>query len=483
MNKFYVAAAIPYVNDVPHIGHALEAIQADVLARYHRQQGDQTFFSYGTDEHGGKISEKATSLGVSPERYADQVVASFVDLTKILDISYDRFVRTTEAQHVQSAQFIWKQLAPYIYKGSYKGLYDQKEEEFLTIEDGQEIKRKDPERFARLQAIEEENYFFKLSAFAEKVKQAIETDTLKIVPSTRRNEILALFERGLTDISISRPKDKISWGIPVPGDDNQVMYVWFEALMNYITTLGYPNGENFKTFWPCDVHVVGKDILRFHAAIWPGMLLALGLPLPSTIFVHGFITVGGRKMSKSEGTGIPPMDIVSVYGSEAMRYYFLRHVPSGEDGDFTWEKFERVYNGELGNELGNLVQRTASMLNKYQQGMIGAMPSAEHDRGPYDEAIANLRFDRALEYVFGLFRGLNQYIDEEKPWVLAKDDTEHLSEVLAYVCSSLLQTAILLEPFLPKTASKINEVFGSGVVKNYDGAFFPRIENHSSPKH
>ncbi len=480
MSKFYVATAIPYVNDVPHLGHALEAIQADVMARYHRQQGDQTFFSYGTDEHGGKIADKAASLNVTPEVYVNQICQSFVELTKILDISYDRFVRTTEPQHVKGAAYIWKQLAKYIYKGSYKGLYDQKEEEFLTLEDGEEIKRSDPARFERLKPIEEENYFFKLSAFGPKIKELIDTNELIITPVTRRNEILSLLDSGLDDISISRPKDKLNWAIPVPDDPAQVMYVWVEALMNYITTLGYPDGDNFKAFWPCDVHVIGKDILRFHAAIWPGMLMALGLPLPKVIFVHGFVNVGGRKMSKSEGTGIPPMDIISTYGSEAMRYFFLRHIPSTEDGDFTWEKFERAYNGELGNELGNLVQRVASMINTYQQGVIGTMPEPEHDTGAYHEAMANLQLDRALDSIFGLIRGLNQYIEESKPWVLAKEqDQEHLREVLAYTASSLLQFADLLAPFLPKTGAKIKEVFGSGVVKNYEGAFFPRINKYT----
>lgn len=479
MSKFYVTTSIAYVNAVPHVGFAMEMIQADVLARYHRAKGDDVLFTTGTDEHGGKNAEAAAKLNLTPKRHVDNLSQNFKDLGTVLDISYDRFIRTTDKQHETGAAVIWKKLKDYIYKDKYVGMYDQREEEFITIEVARELKEHDPERFNRLQEVEEENYFFKLSAFTPQIKKHIEEGSLRIVPAAYKHEILKLLEQGLEDISISRPKAKIDWGIPVPGDEDHVIYVWFEALMNYITVLAYPEPADLKKYWPADVQIIGKDITRFHAAIWPAMLLGLKMDLPKNLYVHGFVTINGEKMSKSVGNVISPLEIVSAYGADAMRYYFLRHVPSYGDGDFTWEKVENAYNGELGNELGNLVQRVASMVNRYQDGVIGDMPSGEHDLGPYDEALADFRFDKALDYVFTLIRGQNQYIDEQKPWEIAKEDSEHLREVLAYSAGSLMQIGQLLEPFMPRTGAKINEIFSSGVVKNYDGPLFPRVEIHT----
>jgi methionyl-tRNA synthetase len=263
----------------------------------------------------------------------------------------------------------------------------------------------------------------------------------------------------------------------VPGDKTQVMYVWFEALLNYLTVLGYPEHQDFADFWPADVQVVGKGILRFHAAIWPGILLALGLPLPKKLYVHGYITVGGRKMGKSLGNAIPPHEVIDRYGADAFRYYFLRHVPSYDDGDFTWEMFDAAYNNELANELGNAAQRTAAMIMKYQGGVIGPVPEAEHDMGAYSEAIVLCKFDRALDSVWEQVRGLNQFIDTEKPWVIAKsDDPDHLSEVLAAFVGDLLEIAQMLEPFLPTTAGKIQAIFADGMVHADKGTLFPKLE-------
>ncbi|MBI2285233.1 class I tRNA ligase family protein [Candidatus Saccharibacteria bacterium] len=282
---------------------------------------------------------------------------------------------------------------------------------------------------------------------------------------------------GLEDTSISRPKDKISWGIPVPGDGSQVMYVWFEALMNYITVLGYPEHSDFKNLWPADMQVIGKDILRFHAAVWPAMLLGLGLPMQKTLYVHGFVTVDGKKMSKTLGNVIAPKDVVGKYGVDAFRYFFLRHIPSYEDGDFTWAKLEEAYNSELADQLGNAVSRTSAMVSKYQKGIIGDIPVPNHDIAKYQQAMNDCRFDRALEEVWEQVRGLNQYIDETKPWEIAKTkDENHMREVLAAMAGSLLQIADLLLPFMPEAATKIHGVFGSGVLKPLSGSLFPKQE-------
>lgn len=480
--KFYVTTAIPYVNAEPHVGHAMELIQADVLARYHRQKGDEVIFSTGTDEHGGKNAEAAKAAGVTPKQHVDKLSQNFKQLSATLDISYDRFIRTTDKVHEAGAKAIWKKLKPHIYKGDYRGMYDQREEEFITIDEARELKKNDPERYGRLEEVKEENYFFKLSEFTKPISKAITDGSLRIVPVTRKHEILAVLKNGLEDISVSRPKGKLDWGITVPDDPDHVMYVWFEALMNYITVLAYPKADDLKQFWPADVQVIGKNILRFHAAIWPAMLLALKLDLPKSLYVHGFVTLDGQKMSKSVGNVVAPDDIVKTYGSDAMRYYFLRHIPSYSDGDFSWSKMEQAYNGELGNELGNLVQRLGTMVNKYQDGVIGEIPPGEHDTGPYSESLDEFRFDKALDYIFSLIRGLNQYIDEEKPWEIAKHDSEHLREVLAYGVGSLQQIGYLLAPFLPKTSESIAQTFAEGMVHLPGQALFPRIENQVETK-
>lgn len=477
MSNYYITMAIPYVNGEPHLGHAMEFVMADVLARRARQQGETVIFSTGTDEHGGKIAEKAAELKLEPKALADQMSARFVGLAKSLNISNDRFIRTTDKGHEQRAQLIWKALQKDIYKGKYVGWYCTGDEEFFTETQVKANNGTCPDHNRPYEKIEEENYFFKLSTYAAKIREAVEKNHLKIIPETRHNEIMSVINAGLEDISISRPVDKNSWGIPVPGDPQQVMYVWFEALMNYITVLGYPEHEDFKHFWPAQAQVIGKGILRFHAAIWPGMLLALGLPLPKLLYVHGYVTVGNKKMSKSLGNSVSPDEVIAKYGPEAFRYYFLRHIPSYSDGDFTWETFDAAYNNELANELGNAVQRTVVMIQKYQQGIIGDIPPAEHDMAQYEEALKECRFDRALDEVWEQVRGLNQYIDETKPWEIAKEkDAEHLREVLAYMASNLLEIAELLEPFLPETSAKIKAVFSEGIVRPLEGTLFPKLD-------
>jgi methionyl-tRNA synthetase len=473
--KYYVTSSIPYVNGEPHLGHAMEFVMADVLARYARQQGKEVLFSTGTDEHGGKIAEKAEELGVSPVELTDQMSEKYRELQKALAISADRFIRTTDKGHEQRAQIIWKALEQDIFKKNYVGWYCTGDEEFFSETVVKENKGVCPDHNRPYEKIEEENYFFRLSKYTAQVKEAIVSNKFVVTPKAKRNEILSVIEEGLEDISISRPKDKISWGIPVPGDDNQVMYVWFEALMNYITVIGYPEHQDFADFWPADVQVIGKGILRFHAAIWPGMLLALGVALPKMLYVHGYVTVNDQKMSKSLGNSVSPFDVLEAYSADVFRYYFLRHIPSYGDGDFSWERLETVYNNELANELGNAVQRTSAMIDKYQGGAIGDIPGAEHDLAQYAEAMGLCKFDRALDEVWEQVRGLNQYIDEAKPWKVAKEnDEEHLRDILAYQVSCLLEIAELLEPFMPDTASKIRGIFETGVVVPIQGTLFPK---------
>jgi methionyl-tRNA synthetase len=480
MSNYYVTTSIPYVNGDPHIGFAMELLYGDVLARAARARGDNVIYCTGTDEHGTKVAQKAESLGKTPKEFADEVSARFRALGDLLNVEPDRFIRTTDKGHVQRAQLIWKALQKDIYKAKYVGWYDVRQEEFVP-EAQADPERMKPEHPQAYQKLEEENYFFRLSNYNEQLIKIIEGDEFLIVPKTRKNEITSLLREGLDDISISRPAEKLDWGIPVPGDKTQVMYVWFEALMNYITVLGYPEHDDYKNFWPASVQIVGKDIIRFHAAIWPAMLLSLGAAVPKQLYVHGFVNVGGQKMSKSIGNVIAPSEIVEKYGPDAFRYYFLRHVPSYDDGDFSWEQFEAAYNNELANELGNAVQRTTAMILRYQGGMIGDIPESVHDTGAYDEAVMACHFDRALDHVWDQVRGLNQYIEQEKPWEIAKTkDEDHLREVLAQQVSDLLQIAELLTPFLPATSAKIRDVFESGIAKPTKETLFPKLDTPAS---
>lgn len=481
MPKFYVATSIPYVNAEPHIGFAMELVYADVLARTAIKRGDEVLFSTGTDEHGGKIAEKATTLNQTPQAYVDQISMRFAELTKALNISNNRFIRTTDKGHEQRASLIWRQLENSIYKSQYNGWYCTGDEAFFSDTD---VKANDgvcPAHNRPYEKVEEENYFFKLSSYNEEIKQAIESGSFRILPPSKKKEILSLLNSGLEDISISRPKDKISWGIPVPNDNTQVMYVWFEALLNYITVLGYPEHQDFHAFWPANVQVIGKDILRFHAAIWPAILLALKLPLPKLLYVHGFVTADGKKMSKTLGNVINPFDVIERYGVDPLRYYMMRHIPSYEDGDFSWSKFNDAYNNELANELGNLVQRTVSMGMLYFEGDIAPVPPAEHDSSAYYEALNDCRFDKALDVVWEQIRGLNQYIDLEKPWTVAKSgDQDHLREILAYLISSVREIADILEPFLPASAAKIKQATQGERLVPIEGTLFPKHEDDSS---
>jgi methionyl-tRNA synthetase len=486
--KLYITTAIPYVNAVPHIGNALDYLLADIWTRYQKQNGRDVRFQVGTDEHGNKIAAKASEAGIEPQAFTDKMYVNFEALMKKMGAEYTDFIRTTDVHHKAAVQYIWQKLQPHIYKGKYEGWYCVGHEAFFTDKEVEATGGVCPDHQKPYERISEENYYLKTSAFTDQIREALTTGRMQIVPEFRKNEFLELIKDGLPDVSISRPKKTLTWGVPVPGDSEQVMYVWLDALANYITVLGYPDNAEWKEYWPADVQVIGKDILRFHAGIWPAMLLGLDLPLPKKLLVHGFVNVGGAKMSKSVGNVVDPNEIIDGYGVDAFRYYFARHIPTQDDGDFTWEKFENSYNNELGNDLGNLVSRVSSMVTRYQAGVIGDIPiKSEHDMGPYRSAIAELQFNRALDEVWVMVRSLNQYLESLKPWEIAKkrekdpEAESHLAEVLGHAVSTLLQIGDLLVPFLPETAAMIHKTFDSGVVVpvGAEGGMFPKIYHHT----
>lgn len=483
--KSYITTAIPYVNGTPHIGTAYGYLLADIWARYQKQNGNDVRFQIGTDEHGNKNAMKAGELGLTPQAYVDQAYVPFKAMAEKVGAQYTDFIRTTDAHHRGAVQYIWEQLKPHIYKDKYEGWYCTGCEQFYTDKEVAATGGVCPNHKKEYEHLSEENYYLRASEFTEQIRQAIESDEMQIVPAFRKKEILELIKDGVKDVSISRPKKNLSWGVAVPEDPDQVMYVWVDALSNYITVLGYPDNDTWQEFWPADIQVVGKDILRFHAIIWPAILLGIGMPLPKRILAHGFINIAGGKISKSVGNVVAPDEIIDTYGLDAFRYFFSQHIPTQDDGDFTWEKFENAYNTELANDLGNLVFRVSNMITRYQAGVIGDAPQGEHDMQLYHEAMENLEFNKAIESVWVMIRSLNKYIDDVKPWSVAKQkDTDqdaegHLSEILSHCVGNLLQIGDLLIPFMPATAKAIHDTFESGVVKQSEGVLFPKIYNHT----
>lgn len=464
MSRFYITTAIPYANSVPHIGFAMEAIQTDCLARYHRMIGDDTYFLTGTDEHGMKIADTAEENGKTPKEHVDEIVALNMDLKKILNLSYDDFIRTTSDRHEAGAKKLWMQLkeAGDIYKDTYEGFYCSGCEAYVTekdLVDGNCPTHKKP-----VHKFSEENYFFRLSKYSDKIKELIESDTLRIVPNFRKREFLNVVKEGLTDVSFSRPKTALTWGIPVPDDSSQTMYVWCDALSNYITALDYEHdGELFQKFWPADVHVIGKDITRFHAGIWIGMLLSAGLAIPKNIYIHGFITSGGHKMSKSLGNVVSPTDVAEKYGIDPLRYYLLREIPTTDDGDFTYERFEELYNGELANNIGNLVNRVLAMTERYFEGKVPQVNERDEQLilrvekfwEDYHNNINDFNLKKAVEEIMSRADDANQYIEEKKPWALAKEDEKKLADVLYHLLEMLRHIGYALYPFMPGVSEKI----------------------------
>ena len=467
--KFYITTPIYYPSANFHIGHCYTTIVADAIARYKRLTGYDVFYLTGTDEHGEKIQKKANEAGVTPKEYVDKIVANAKDLWKSLDISYDKFIRTTDEEHVKCVQKIFERLYKQgdIYKGEYKGLYCTPCESFWT--ETQLIDGKCPDCGRDVHEVSEEAYFFKLSKYQDRLVKYYEENPDFIEPESRKNEMINNFIKpGLADLCVSRTS--FDWGIPVTFDDKHVVYVWLDALTNYISALGYLSDDDslFRKYWPCDLHIVGKEIIRFHTIVWPIMLMALNLPLPKKVFGHGWLVIDGGKISKSLGNYKDPREYIDAYGVDAIRYFALREVPFGSDGSFSEDALINRTNGDLANILGNLVNRTIGMINKYFDGEVSNKGvSEEIDNNLIKEAeslyikvenyMNKLEVPKALDSIFDLFRSLNKYIDETTPWILAKDDSkkDRLATVLYNLIEGIRIGTVLLRPFIPETTEKI----------------------------
>jgi len=465
--KFYITTAIDYVNDLPHLGTAYEKVCADIIARYMRLRGRDTFFSMGNDEHSQNVLKAATQKGMPADKYCEQMAAAFQNTWHELSISFNGFIRTTEPRHERAVQEIFRRINAKgdIYKSKYAGWYCVSCEGFLQEEDlveGQCPTHKMPPTW-----IEEENMFFSLSKYGDRLLAHIEANPDFIQPETRRNEITSFIKRGLNDVSVSR--SGVTWGIAVPGDPAHVFYVWFDALINYLSTIGFPDDmERFSRHWPADLHVIGKDITRFHCILWPAMLMSAEIELPKAIFGHGFVSFRGERFSKTLGNIINPLDVVKQYGADPLRYFMAREIIWGKDGDFSWEQFINRYNSELANDLGNLVSRATNMLKHYFDGSIpdeaeraasdGQMKaSLTKARDAYFPAMDTLEIQNGLAEVFAVVRDANRYLEEKAPWALVKspEGKQQAASVLFDVAEVLRNAAILLFPFMPVKAQEI----------------------------
>lgn len=497
--KFYITTPIYYPSANFHIGHCYTTIIADAIARYKRLNGYETYFLTGSDEHGQKIEKKAEEAGVTPQEYVDRIILDAKDLWNSLGITYDKFIRTTDADHCEIVQKIFKKLYDNgdIYKGSYKGLYCTPCESFWT--ETQAVDNLCPDCGRPVHEVEEEAYFFKLSKYQDKLVKYIEEHPEFIQPVSRKNEMINNFIKpGLEDLCVSRTS--FNWGIPVTFDDKHVIYVWIDALSNYITALGYltENDEKFKKFWPADLHIVGKEIVRFHTIIWPIMLMALDLPLPKQVFGHGWLVINGGKISKSLGNYKDPREYIKDYGVDAVRYYALREVPFGSDGNFSEELLITRTNADLANVLGNLVNRTIAMNKKYFDNVVVTSNAKEaideelinvalSAKSKVEQHMEELKIPEAIDEVFEIFRRSNKYIDETTPWILAKEENKDRLKVVIYnLLESIRIGAVLLQPYLPNTSKEIfrqlnTEITGYDTIDEFGALELGKTLNDPEP--
>ena len=471
MNKFYITTPIYYVNGKPSIGHAYTAIAADVLARYHRMLGEEVLFQTGTDENSQKNLEAAAKVGRENDvqGYLDEMAAVWERTFDSLGLTHNRFIRTTEALHFKAVEKFWNTVKDNddIYLGTYEGLYCQGCEAFVNENDLVDglcpFHKKAPS------SVKEQNYFFKLTKYRDDLLAYIGEHPEFIQPESRRNEVLSYVRDFMADISISR--ETMNCGIPVPSDEKHRIYVWFDALINYLSGIGYgTDDQNFEKWWPANLHLVGKDIIKFHCALWPAMLMSAGLPLPKQVFAHGFFTIDGQKMSKSLGNTVDSIEVSEKYGLETVRYFLLREIPFGADGDFTWDDFILRYNGDLANGIGNLVSRTANLIEKAGQVNINQPKLIGQN-----ENIDNYKLDLALKQIQEKITAADQLIDREKPWQLIKTDKTKAEKLLARLAGDILAIATELKPFLPATAEKIEKIFTAEKITKPQIPLFPRI--------
>jgi len=469
-NSFYITTPIYYVNDKPHIGHAYTTILADVIARFYRQLDFDTFFLTGLDEHGQKVQEAANSRKVEAQVHCDEMAPRFLELWEKLHISNDDFIRTTEQRHKIIVQKFLQLVFDKgdIYKDEYTGLYSVSEERFITE------KEAESGDFRDIKELKEVNYFFKMSNFQSQLIEYIENNENFIQPAHRRNEILGFLKNPLSDLCISRPKSRLSWGIELPFDTNYVTYVWFDALINYLTATGYANDEkSYKKWWPANYHLIGKDILTTHAVYWPTMLLSAGIPLPKTIFAHGWWLSGSSKMSKSIGNVVNPLDLIEQYGVDPVRFYLMREMVLGQDANFTMDSFVKRYNSDLANDFGNLLNRITTLLNKNFEGIIpeeGERTSDEESIIGSVEALVNnmdikikeMKINESIEEIMQFVRSINKYMEYQKPWVLVKEDKNNAARVLYTAGESIRIAAVLLSPVMPNRCADVLHVFDSG---------------------
>lgn len=472
--KFYITTPIYYVNDKPHIGSAYTTIVGDVLARLHRSIGEDVLFLAGTAEHGSKIAQSADKAGKDVQAFVDENSAKFSLAWDTLDIAPDDFIRTTEERHIKAVNLFFNKLkqSGKVYEGEYEGLYCVGHEAFLK--ESELVDGLCPDHKTKPDLIREKNWFFKLSDYGQILQEKIEDGDFIIRPEARRNEILSFIKQGLEDIAISRRTAKFA--LALPWDPEQTIYVWLDELFNYCSAIGYADDrERFNRYWPADIHMVGKDIVKFHAVIWPAVLLAIGEELPKTVYAHGFFTVGGQKMSKSLGNVIDPVEMAEKYGSDALRYFLLREVPFGEDGDVSEEKLKSRYNGDLANGLGNLFSRTTNMIEKYLDGDIGEFVRSPKDLSQASEAFNSFYFLEGLNLIWKEIAWANQLIDKVKPWELVKTEPAKVKELLLNLAALLYEIAARLSPVMPETSNKIRQILESGDIRKPE-PLFKKIE-------